>query len=192
LGRSAVACRRRMLPPRPLLPLPRQPHLPLPCLPAETGEIYHLTFKPPPPEIVGRLVRGAVGWAGRRGRLLSPVVACARAAPGAVLECMPHLSPTMPRLPRTPSPPPCRCSAATTRRRRRATGCAPTTPTSTPSWATTSSSWWRCVRWWWRGGSRQEFGGQLCKPQLPALIPSPVLPPFAWPGGRHPVDGRGV
>lgn len=29
----------------------------LPCGAAETGEIYHLTFKPPPPEIVDRLVR---------------------------------------------------------------------------------------------------------------------------------------
>ena len=38
-----------------------------PC-PAETGEIYHLTFKPPPPEIVPRLVRPGRGGRGRAWR----------------------------------------------------------------------------------------------------------------------------
>ena len=30
----------------------------------QTGEIYHLSFKPPPPEIVGRLVGGCGGCGG--------------------------------------------------------------------------------------------------------------------------------
>lgn len=33
------------------------PRCMLPICGAETGEIYHLTFKPPPPEIIPRLVR---------------------------------------------------------------------------------------------------------------------------------------
>lgn len=96
-------------------------HLRMPAPnPAETGEIYHLTFKPPPPEIVPRLVRS---WRrpGRRraaGGALLLLPACTPLLPLAG-RGTPHGSPRCSSLPVPPAPVTCRCSAATTQRRRR-------------------------------------------------------------------------